>query len=1118
MTVEAKISPQDEGLQESVKMSQPDLLSEKKKRLYRAKSTSTLSVDGGDPENEQDQLIIEEEEEEKDLIEAYRVATKKFLASTATGQFYENVLLALSVMSSLEFIYQTYLDLSIDIETIAVLNYVEQVLAVLFTLDWFLNLFLAEHRILYISSFYSLIDLLSVVPIWVSAYSYVPNYYAIASVRDGVVYLLCALATTRILRALRIRKKLIVLEDEVQRCVGEIILQLLVMILFFSALIQYLEADEQKFEFHTFMYFIVVTITTVGYGDISCRTTPGRFAIMCMIFTGVGLIPQMTTRLIETSARQSVYARANFHPKGKASTHSHVVICGELGSLALSEFFAELFHEDHENLNLHAVVLCQNSPSHEMGLLMRDPVYSMDITYLEGTALSQHDLKRASAWMAVSIFILTNKFSSKPDEEDAKVILQQFSIKQHITALADARLRAIPLICIQIVRPENRRHLIQNDPDDDDEKKDLVMCLNELKMGVIAKAVMFPGTNTLIMNLLTSFADDEDDSSAGKGEDQSEIDNLNSEDADHWMFEYQRGCDWEIYTTELSDKFEGATFIRLSEMLYQRLGIVLFALQIEDLQKEKSNIRVLLNPAEFVIPSKADFKIDAFVIAKNANQSDLTFSGEQQNDVVKDQDSAFLKGHSGLDRKTSLEADMMKRSFSSDQLLPKKVYPWQKMLRKYESSKHGAGSEQELMQKVEDAYLRENYFTLPHRPMISSCMIHTSLDEEFPHIHNHTLIIGKSLTSIYDLIKNLRAKYLEILRHIVILTPTEVPHHVWARINIFKCVLVLRGSPLEETDILRAGIFKAQQVIVLADSNTNASHDSNEAGSVALLDADAVFAYQCVKRLNESCSCVVEIVRSQNVGYLDPQGVVKTGGSVDYKFTPQFASGALFTTSLLDTLVCQAFYNPKIISVIAALFSGVERKSKKDIESDLRGDEQVVKRGVGAIQGSTLYQINMPELGNRTYGHLFKHLTAQGIIPIGLYRGIFPHMQIGPKQNKSSYCYCNPTKDTELFSCDKVFVLSPKPLLVSSKKNVMLAEAAMNRSHTLHGMYPEHDMKMKMNELEQKLFERITQMETTIHVGLGALRNQGENQSIPTLSPQLSEQIALVGVGSSASN
>lgn len=42
----------------------------------------------------------------------------------------------------------------------------------------------------------------------------------------------------------------------------------------------------------------------------------------------------------------------------------------------------------------------------------------------------------------------------------------------------------------------------------------VVVCLNEIKMGVIAKAAVYPGANTLIMNLLSSFSDEDADEEA----------------------------------------------------------------------------------------------------------------------------------------------------------------------------------------------------------------------------------------------------------------------------------------------------------------------------------------------------------------------------------------------------------------------------------------------------------------------------------------------------------------------------------------------------------------------------------------------------------------------------
>ena len=78
------------------------------------------------------------------------------------------------------------------------------------------------------------------------------------------------------------------------------------------------------------------------------------------------------------------------------------------------------------------------------------------------------------------------------------------------------------LYCMQIIRPQNLRHL--NGSEDmynqsveefeqlsaskNDTMMDLVVCINEIKMGVLAKGVMYPGANTLLMNLVSSFSDE----------------------------------------------------------------------------------------------------------------------------------------------------------------------------------------------------------------------------------------------------------------------------------------------------------------------------------------------------------------------------------------------------------------------------------------------------------------------------------------------------------------------------------------------------------------------------------------------------------------------------------
>lgn len=326
-------------------------------------------------------------------------------------------------------------------------------------------------------------------------------YEEIQNVIDVIYYVLFGLKTVRVLRTVWCNRKLIYIQDAVQRYLGEISLLISVMILFFSAIMQYLEKQSLPLLFHTWMYYIWVTLATVGYGDITPQTTLGRIAAMIIIGVAIVSIPSMTNQLVEKMSLQSIYMRATYNPKSKRC--KHILICGDLSSTSLNEFFEELYHVDHENTDLNAVVLLPSPPTVEIILLMRDRKFSTALTYLEGSALTESGLTRARAEAADAIFIMTNKFSANPDEEDAKSILLNLSIKKYLTNFYYRNI----MFCMQLIRPQNKRHLQREEFTSS--SNDLTICLNEIKLGVMAKAVLYPGCNTLVMNLISSFSDDD---------------------------------------------------------------------------------------------------------------------------------------------------------------------------------------------------------------------------------------------------------------------------------------------------------------------------------------------------------------------------------------------------------------------------------------------------------------------------------------------------------------------------------------------------------------------------------------------------------------------------------
>jgi len=205
---------------------------------------------------------------------------------------------------------------------------------------------------------------------------------------------------------------------------------------------------------------------------------------------------------------------------------------------------------------------------------------------------------------------------------------------------------------------------------------------------------------------------------------------------------------------------------------------------------------------------------------------------------------------------------------------------------------------EEIYHKLENEHFVRNNYLRPYPVEISEVIIKTEVITEIPHINNHLIVLGKGLRNLYDLIKPLRAKYIGALRHIVILYPYDIPHDVWQQISLFDAVVIVRGSPLEDSNLRRAGIFRAAQVVVLAEG----SSDSVTANLDALVDSDAIFAYQHVKRMNPNTQVVIEVVHKSSISYLHTD---KDSKNANYKFTPLYASGTLFTTSSLDSIICQ---------------------------------------------------------------------------------------------------------------------------------------------------------------------------------------------------------------------
>ena len=75
---------------------------------------------------------------------------------------------------------------------------------------------------------------------------------------------------------------------------------------------------------------------------------------------------------------------------------------------------------------------------------------------------------------------------------------------------------------------------------------------------------------------------------------------------------------------------------------------------------------------------------------------------------------------------------------------------------------------------------------------------------------------------------------------------------------------------------------------------------------------------------------VTELISEKNLAFmLDDPLLYNIMKDYDYDQTPTFASGEVYLSSLMDSLICQAYYNPALITVLSKLIVGDTRKDSK---------------------------------------------------------------------------------------------------------------------------------------------------------------------------------------------
>ena len=163
----------------------------------------------------------------------------------------------------------------------------EWFLTILFTIEYILRLYVARSAFKYARSFFGVVDLLSILPTYLDL------------LLPGAHYLM----TLRVLRALRIFRvlKMVQFVGEANQLAAAIrmsarkiaifVFAVLTLVCIIGSMMYLIEGPEHGYtSIPRGVYWAIVTLTTVGYGDISPQTTLGQLFASVVMITGYGII------------------------------------------------------------------------------------------------------------------------------------------------------------------------------------------------------------------------------------------------------------------------------------------------------------------------------------------------------------------------------------------------------------------------------------------------------------------------------------------------------------------------------------------------------------------------------------------------------------------------------------------------------------------------------------------------------------------------------------------------------------------------------------------------------------------------------------------------------------
>ena len=208
-----------------------------------------------------------------------------FEADTPTGKFFDVTLLWAILLSVIAVLLETVNTIATHHRDLLVIA--EWVFTILFTIEYVLRILSVGKPWKYITSFMGMVDLLSILPTYISLIVAGPQYLlVIRTIRLIRVFRILKLSRY-VSEAQVLKQALLASAAKITVFIGGVIILVLMM----GTLMYIIEGPEHGFtSIPRAMYWTIVTITTVGYGDIAPSTTLGQALASLIMLFGYGII------------------------------------------------------------------------------------------------------------------------------------------------------------------------------------------------------------------------------------------------------------------------------------------------------------------------------------------------------------------------------------------------------------------------------------------------------------------------------------------------------------------------------------------------------------------------------------------------------------------------------------------------------------------------------------------------------------------------------------------------------------------------------------------------------------------------------------------------------------